>query len=104
MYKMNENEKVFTETLRMAERYVKGELELDNFDGEWFAMDYRKEFECAFPIEIAPFDKPLITDEEAEQKGIYIEECAEAVGAWIVGESLIGLAKTRVQEEDGRDF
>lgn len=102
MYKMNENEKVFTETLRMADRYVKGELELDNFDGEWFAMDYREELGGAFPIDVEPFNKPLITDEEAEQKGIYIEECASAVGAWLVGASRIGLA--RIQEEDGRDF
>ena len=73
----NENEKKFINMLEEAKRYVKGELELDNFDGEWFAMDYRADLEGAFNIEANRYDKPIITDEEAESKGIDIIKCCD---------------------------
>ena len=81
----NENEKVFIETLEKAKRFVKGELELDNFDGEWFAMDYRPELKGAFPIEVKPYDKPLVTDEDAEEKGINITKCCDECDISYVG-------------------
>lgn len=73
----NDNENKFIAMLEKAKRYVKGELELDCEDGEWYAMDYREDFECAFPIEAEPYDKPLITEEEAENKCIDIEKCCD---------------------------
>ena len=82
---MNKNEKRFVETLKEAERYVKGELELDCFDGEWFAMDYREELCSSFPIEVNGFDKPIITDKEAENRGIDIIACCEKYGILYVG-------------------
>ena len=85
MTKLNKNEKNFVETLEKAKRFVKGELELDNFDGKWFAMDYRKDLEGAFCIETEPYDKPLITDEEAEEKGIDITKCCDACDISYVG-------------------
>ena len=81
----NENEKAFIEKLEKAKCFVKGELELDNFDGEWFAMDYREDMEGAFPIEMKPYDKPLITYEEAEEKGINITKCCDACDVFYVG-------------------
>lgn len=81
----NENEKWFIKAISEAERYVKGELELDNFDGEWFAMDYREDLEGAFPIEAKQYDKPLITDKEAEEKDINIVKCCNECGILYVG-------------------
>ena len=84
-YKLNENEKKFVELLDGAWRCVKGDLELDNFEGEWFAMDYREELGGAFGISIEPYDKPLITEEEAERQNIDVEKCCGYVCAYIVG-------------------
>ena len=78
---LNNHEKNFIENINEAKRYIKGELELDRIDGEWFAMDYREELECAFPIE----GFPLITDEEAERKGINIIKCCDECGIYYVG-------------------
>ena len=48
---LNNNEKKFVDAINEAMRYVKGELELDCFEGKWFAMDYREDLEGAFFIE-----------------------------------------------------
>ena len=73
----NDNEKKFIDIINEAKRYVKGELELDCFDDEWYAMDYRKELEGAFLIEAKQYSLPLITNEEAERKGIDIIKCCD---------------------------
>lgn len=75
--KFNDNEKRFIEMLEEAKKYVKGELELDNFDGEWFAMDYRADLHCAFPIEAKQYNKPLITDKEIKEKYIDFIKCCD---------------------------
>jgi len=80
----NNNEKKFIEVINEAKRYVKGELELDCFDGKWFAMDYREDLEGAFGIEAKQYNKPLITDEEAEEKGIDIIKCCDECGIFHV--------------------
>lgn len=85
MYKFNDNEKSFIKILEDAKSCVKGELELDNFEGKWFAMDYREDMEGAFSIDIIPYDKPLITEEEAEEMGINVMQCCDYCNAWIVG-------------------
>ena len=85
MNKFNDNEKKFIDILDNAKKYVKGELELDNIDGEWFAMDYREDLEGAFDINVAPYDKALITEEEAEEKGIDVRKCCDYCHAYIVG-------------------
>ena len=74
---MNKNEKFFIDLLEEAKRYCKGELELDCVDDEWYAMDYRKDFEAAMPIESKIYDLPLITVEEAERKGIDVIKCCD---------------------------
>lgn len=73
----NDNEKKFIDIINEAKRYVKGELELDCVDGEWYAMDYRKELEGAFPIEAKQYVLPLIRNEEAKHKGIDIIKCCD---------------------------
>lgn len=81
----NDNEKKFIAMLEKAKAYVNGELELNCNDGEWYAMDYRENWECAVPIEVKPYDKPLITDENAEENNINIVKCCEACGIYYVG-------------------
>lgn len=80
----NDNEKRFIDMLNNAKKYVKGELELDWEDGEWFAMDYREDLDGAFPIKIKPYDKPIITDEEADNKQIDIVKCCDECGVYYV--------------------
>ena len=84
-YKLNNDEKRFIEILEKAKRYVKGELELDCDDGKWYAMDYRKDFECAFPIEAKGYDLPVITDDAAKRHGIDIIKCCDKCGIAYVG-------------------
>lgn len=72
----NNNEKNFIDIINEAKRYVKGELELDCFDDEWYAMDYRKDCETALWID-SIYELPLITVEEAERKGIDVIKCCD---------------------------
>lgn len=82
----NDNEKKFIDIINEAKRYVKGELELDCVDGEWYAMDYREELECAFPIEAEPYNGyPLITRKEAERNRIDIIKCCDECNISYVG-------------------
>ena len=81
----NDNEKKFIDIINEAKKYVKGELELDNFDGEWFAMDYRVDLEGAFPFEAKQYGHPLITDKEAKDKGIDIVKCCDECDISYVG-------------------
>lgn len=81
---LNNNEKKLIDIINEAKRYVKGELELDCVDGEWYAMDYREELGGAFPIEAKQYDEPIITDEEAEEKGIDIIKCCDECGIFYV--------------------
>lgn len=81
----NDNEKKFIDIINEAKRYVKGELELDCVDGEWYAMDYREELECAFPIESKIYNNLLITSKEAERKGIDVIKCCDECGIFYVG-------------------
>lgn len=82
---LNNNEKKFIEILNEAKKYVKGELELDCVDGEWFAMDYREDFECALPINTTKLNNPLITNKEAKRKGIDVVKCCDECGIYYVG-------------------
>lgn len=66
-----------------AKRYVIGELELDHFDGGWYAMDYREEFGQAFDIK--RYGDHFITDEEIVKKQIDIEKCCNWCAAYYVG-------------------
>jgi hypothetical protein len=75
---MNENEKLFIDLLEDAKRCCKGELELDCWDDEWYAMDYRADLEEAVQIEADVYQLPLITVEEAERKGIDVIKCCDA--------------------------
>ena len=81
----NDNEKKFIDIINEAKRHIKGELELDNIDGKWFAMDYREDLEGAFPIESKQYDEPIITDKEAKEKGIDIIKCCDECNISYVG-------------------
>ena len=78
-------EEIFMALLVLAKRYVKGELELDCFDGEWYARDYREDLGGAFPINVHGFDKSIISDTEAENKSIDIIKCCDKLGIAYVG-------------------
>lgn len=80
----NDNENEFIAMLEKAKRYVKGELELDCFDGEWYAMDYREDLGGAIDIEAKQYNKPLITNEEAEKNGIDIIKCCNECDIYYV--------------------
>lgn len=81
----NNNEKKFIDIINEAKRYVKGELELDCFDGKWYAMDYREDLGGAIDIEAKQYNKPLITDEEAEKNDIDIIKCCNECDIYYVG-------------------
>ena len=81
----NNSIKIFISLLEEAKKCVKGELELDCFDGEWYAMDYREDLGAAFPIEINGFDKPLITEDEAKNRCINIIKCCDELEIAYVG-------------------
>ena len=81
---MNAEERKFISLLEDAKNYVKGELELDCFDGEWYAMDYREELGGAFSIGVSKFDIPLITDEEAKNMQIDIIKCCNECNIFYV--------------------
>lgn len=82
---MNKSEKLFISILEDAKKCVKGELELDCLDGNWYAMDYREDLQAAFPIEVEGFNHLLITNEEAESRQINIIECCNVCGIAYVG-------------------
>ena len=81
----NENEVQLIAMIEKARGYVRGEVELDCVDGEWYARDYREDLKCAFIIGTAPYHEPLITEEEAEVKGIDVIKCCEMCGIYYVG-------------------
>lgn len=81
----NDNEIKLIAMIEKARGYVKGEVELDCIDGEWYARDYREDLGGAIPIEAEPYRKPLITDDEADNKGVDIIKCCEMCGIYYVG-------------------
>lgn len=81
----NDHEKKLIDILNTAKGYVKGELELDCFDGEWFAMDYIEDREGAFPIEEWPYNRSVITAKEAKEKGIDVIKCCNECHIAYVG-------------------
>lgn len=81
----NDNEIKLIALIERARGYVIGEVELDCEDGKWYARDYREDLGGAFPIVQAPYHESLITDDEAEEKGIDIIKCCEMCGIYYVG-------------------
>ena len=82
---MNKGTKLFISILEDAKKYVKGELELDHFAGNWYAMDYREDLQEAFPIEVKGFNNLLITDKDAESRRIDIRKCCDICDVAYVG-------------------
>lgn len=68
-----------------AKKYVKGELELNNFDGKWYAMDYIETSGGSFQIANGKYNEPLITDEEAKRLGVDVAKCCDLYGVFHVG-------------------
>lgn len=81
----NDNEIKLIAMIEIARGCVRGEVELNCVDGKWYARDYREDLGSAFPIETAPYHEPLITNDEAEDKGIDIIKCCEMCGIYYVG-------------------
>lgn len=81
----NDSEIKLIAIIERARGYVKGEVEIDCIDGKWYARDYREDLGGAFPIETEPYISPIITDDEAEDKGIDIIKCCEMCGVYYVG-------------------
>lgn len=84
--KFNENEMQFIALIEEAKKYVKGEVEIEYVDGEWFAMDYIEICGGAFSISTAPYNFALLTEEDAKQKNIDVEECCKYCDVYYVGE------------------
>ena len=87
---LNVNEREFVTKIEEAMRYCNGDLELDLFDDEaygygWYAMDYKKEYDAAFPINNKKYDKPLITKEDAEKYKINVQKCCDYCNVYYVG-------------------
>lgn len=82
---LNRDEKQLVGLINEAKMYVKGELELDCIDGEWYARDYREELGGAFPIGVSKFNIPLITNKEAENFNIDIIKCCNECDIAYVG-------------------
>ena len=82
----NEYEKALIEAIEEAERYCKGELELDLFDDGWYAMDYRSEYEAAFFIdENECIKKPLISKETVQKYNVNVIKCLDYCDVSYVG-------------------
>lgn len=77
-----ENEERLVQLIEEAKQYCKGELELDLFGDDtheygWYAMDYREDLEQAFPIDNRKYDKPLITEDFADEYGIDVKQICD---------------------------
>lgn len=77
-------EQDFIEIMKDASRFVKGELELDLVDGEWFAMDYREDLEGAFYLN-GIYHQPIITKVQAKLLRIDVAKCCDEFGCSYVG-------------------
>ena len=84
-WKPNEHEEKLIEVIEEAKKYCNGELELDNFDGEWYALDYRADLEQALSIDKAIYNIPVITDEVAQEYNIDIIKCCDYCDVSYVG-------------------
>ena len=84
-WKPNEYEEKLIEIIEEAKEYCKGELELDNFDGEWYALDYRADLEGALSIDNEKYNDPVITDEDAEEYKVNIIKCCDYCDISYVG-------------------
>lgn len=81
----NEYEKALIAAIEEAEKYVKGELEMNCQDGDWFAWDYRKEYEAAFPIEVKEYnEKPIITKDAINNHNIDVIKCFDYCDVYYV--------------------
>ena len=83
MKKFNENEKEFITKLKNIMPFVKGELELNCCNGDWYAFDYREELSAAFPME--RFNLPLISDKMAKIMNIDIVKCCDFCDVYHAG-------------------
>ena len=84
----NAKERILIEKIEVAKRYCKGELELDLFENDefgdgWYAMDYREDLECAFPID--QYEKPLIKIQTTHKYNIDVRKCCDYCDVAYVG-------------------
>lgn len=80
-----DNENMLIEIINEAKTFVKGELELDCIDDEWYAMDYREYHGGVFPIENEKYKSPIITNAEIESSNIDLIKCFNACYVHYVG-------------------
>ena len=73
----NEYEEKLIKIIEEAKEYCNGELELDNFDGEWYALDYRADLEGALSIDNEKYNTPVITDEDAKEYNVDVIKCLD---------------------------
>ena len=81
----NSKEKELIHAIRVAERYVEGELELNCEEDGWYARDYKECFSGSFALKNKEYDKPLITFEHAEKHNVDVRACCDYCGIWHVG-------------------
>lgn len=83
--KFNEYEKALIAAIQEAERYVKGELEMQCHDGDWFAWDYREEYEAAFSMEVNDYHtKPIISKETIKKHNVNVIKCLDYCNVYYV--------------------
>lgn len=86
----NEYEQELIDKIEEAKEYCKGELELDFFEDDmfgdgWYAMYYREDLECAFSINSAKYDKPLILEETTQKYNVDVRKCCDYCDVAYVG-------------------
>ena len=81
----NEYEEKLIEIIEEAKEYCNGELELDNFDGKWYALDYRSDLEGAFSINEEKYCNPIITDRHAKEHNVDVIRCCDYCDISYVG-------------------
>ena len=76
-------EKDFIEKLQTAEAYVPGDydMEIDHIDGNWYVCKYSERYGEATPTD---FVEPIITDQEAKDRGIDVVRCLNEYGCYYV--------------------
>lgn len=94
---LNENEQKFLELLKKANSFVPGDCELEidyietnagmSLQGDgWYAMKYKEGSGAYNLTEFQAYsNKPLITEDEANEQGIDVEKVINYYGCYYVG-------------------
>ena len=76
-------DKDFMEKLQTAKMYVPGgyDMEIDHIDGSWYVYKYSERYGEATPTDLL---EPIITNQEAKNRGIDVVKCLDEYGCYYV--------------------